>query len=52
MLGRLGPRTAAWLAWGFFRLTVLGGGLEVRSARGTGTTVEAWIPAGALEPIA
>jgi signal transduction histidine kinase len=34
------------------RVRALGGGLEVRSARGTGTTVEGWIPARALEPIA
>ncbi|HVS04724.1 MAG TPA: ATP-binding protein [Candidatus Dormibacteraeota bacterium] len=34
------------------RVRALGGSLEVRSARGAGTTVEGWIPARALEPIA
>ena len=33
------------------RVRALGGGLEVRSARGAGTTVEGWIPARALEPV-
>jgi signal transduction histidine kinase len=32
------------------RVRALGGSLEVRSARGAGTTVEGWIPARALEP--
>jgi hypothetical protein len=32
------------------RVRALGGGLEVRSARGAGTTVEGWIPARALVP--
>ena len=31
------------------RVRALGGSLEVRSARGAGTTVEGWIPARALE---
>jgi signal transduction histidine kinase len=34
------------------RVRALGGSLEVRSARGAGTTVEGWIPAYALEPTA
>jgi signal transduction histidine kinase len=34
------------------RVRALGGSLEVRSARGAGTTVEGWIPARALEPTA
>ena len=34
------------------RVRALGGSLEVRSARGAGTTVEGWIPARALEPVA
>jgi signal transduction histidine kinase len=34
------------------RVRALGGSLEVRSARGVGTTVEGWIPARALEPTA
>jgi signal transduction histidine kinase len=34
------------------RVRALGGSLEVRSARGTGTTVKGWIPAHALEPTA
>ncbi|HXN01457.1 MAG TPA: sensor histidine kinase, partial [Candidatus Dormibacteraeota bacterium] len=31
------------------RVRALGGSLEVRSARGAGTTVEGWIPARALD---
>jgi signal transduction histidine kinase len=34
------------------RVRALGGSLEVRSARGAGTSVEGWIPAHALEPVA
>ncbi|HXN58769.1 MAG TPA: ATP-binding protein [Candidatus Angelobacter sp.] len=34
------------------RVRALGGSLEVRSAPGAGTTVEGWIPARALEPVA
>lgn len=34
------------------RVRALGGSLEVRSARGAGTSVEGWIPARALEPVA
>jgi len=33
------------------RVRALGGSLEVRSARGAGTTVEGWIPAHALVPV-
>jgi signal transduction histidine kinase len=33
------------------RVRALGGSLEVRSARGAGTTVEGWIPARALESV-
>jgi signal transduction histidine kinase len=34
------------------RVRALGGSLEVRSTPGSGTTVEGWIPARALEPVA